>query len=143
MRESDEDAYHTFKKPAHSRTNTNTKLNSSSKDESSGSSGSQEEESSMADVHEFDSSQNDSEVVKQKTRSLKVRVGEPEANGLNESPSKQKRSNGLLRAINKRKAMSILELNAATINEEKEDQAEFDETTGLNDEQRKILENNR
>jgi hypothetical protein len=95
--------------------------------------------SSFADVREVESSQEDPLALKQRQHTMKVQVGRNDEDS--DEERREKGKNGLLRALNKRKAQSILELNAATnVIPEVEVQG-FNEALGLNEEQMEYYRN--
>jgi CRP-like cAMP-binding protein len=79
--------------------------------------------------------------MKQKAHTLNISVGHRETNDTSED--KPKPSNPLFRALNKRKAQKILEMNAATQLQEVEEEVIAIEMTGLTEEQLKILQESR
>lgn len=101
-------------------------------------------EDSFANVNEIESSREENLDSKQRLHTMKVTVG-PKFDGDGDttaSPMKKKQ-NGLLRALNKRKAQSLLELNAATNKIPDHEEIAFSDATGLNAQQREVLENSR
>lgn len=73
---------------------------------------------------------------------MKVSVNEVKGRE-NEGPSKKKGGNSLLRALNKRKAQSILDLNSATSKAPEHEAQVFNEALGLNEEQVDYFNNSR
>lgn len=89
----------------------------------------------------MESSKEDDLVTKQKTHTLKVSVGRKEDDDMTlASPDKKRGRNAIMRALNKKRNAALLELNAATNQVPEIEDLGFSEATGLNKEQRKILE---
>jgi hypothetical protein len=121
----------------HVRSNTNTQLVSSNErvDQSESSDG-----SSFDNVGEVDS-RDDNLADKQKTHVLKASLTEVEGKEID--PSKKKGANSLFRALNKRRAQSILDLNAASSRIPQQEVMNFNEALGLNEEQMDFLMNSK
>jgi hypothetical protein len=122
----------------HARSNTNTKLASSEDrvDQSESSDG-----SSFDNVGEVDSRDNNL-AHKQKTHVLKASLTGIEGKET-DAANKKKGANSLFRALNKRKAQSILELNAASSRIPQQEVMAFNEALGLNEEQMDLLMNSK
>ena len=123
---------------SHSRSNTNTKLVSSEdkhkKHDSSDS-------SSLDDIKEVSSAEDNLE-LKQRQHTMKVSLNDVRGKE-SESPTKKKGGNSLLRALNKRKAQSILDLNSATSKIPEQEAQAFNEALGLNEEQIDYINNSK
>ena len=121
----------------HLRSNTNTQLVVSEDKvyQSESSDG-----SSFDNVGEVDSRDNNLS-HKQKTHVLKASLAEVE--GKENDASKKKGANSLFRALNKRRAQSILDLNAASSRIPQQEVMAFNEALGLNEEQMDVLMNSK
>lgn len=122
-------------RPAHSRSNTNTKFASSDDknkiNESSESSG-------FDNMKEIDSDEENNMELFSKKHTLKVVV---KSESENSDETNDRAGNALLRALNRRKVQNILELNAATNKIPETEPVVFDETLGLDEKQLEYYHN--
>lgn len=142
--ESDDEQSESIKidKPTHSRTNTNTKLNSSSvKVESMMSSDSYPESSgAYENSSEINEHEDSNDVVEQITRQHTLKTKNDEHKQTNGSAQKERgKVNSLLGALTRNKVNAIRAMNAAQNKIPEHDEVELTETTGLSTEQQEQL----